>query len=224
MEIIGVVFDFNGTMLFDRKYHLDSWQRCIEDLIMHDITEEDVLRYVDGKGSKEILEHFLGYELTDPMINQFQEEKERIYRNQLVKDHPPLAPGLEEYLDYLKGAGVPVAIATSAPIPNVNLYFDEYELFRWFDWDHIIMVADDCPAKPHPALFQHAIKQIQVAPEHTVVFEDSAVGMEAAYRAGVRHIIHITGDSPAAEKEKEMPGVIRKISDYTELKMDEMND
>ena len=117
-----------------------------------------------------------------------------------------------------------VAIATSAPIPNVNLYFDEYELFRWFDWDHIIMVADDCPAKPHPALFQHAIKQIQVAPEHTVVFEDSAVGMEAAYRAGVRHIIHITGDSPAAEKEKEMPGVIRKISDYTELKMDEMND
>ncbi len=220
MNIIGVIFDFNGTMLFDRKYHLEAWRVCIEDLIMQDISNQDVLKYVDGKNGKEILEHFLGYDLSGDMITQFCQEKERIYRNMIVKDHPPLTPGLPAFLDYLSEARVPLAIATSAPIQNVNLYFDEYELFRWFDWDHIIMAAEGVPEKPHPALYLQAIKQVQVEANHCLCFEDSSAGIRAAYTAGIRNIVNVTGDMPACDREEisGLPGVIRTIWDFTQLK------
>ena len=90
MDIIGVIFDFNGTMLFDRIYHLAAWKCCVEDLTLRKLSEKDVLQHIDGKGPKEILPYFLGDGLTEPMIHQFAEEKERIYRSMLVKEHPEL--------------------------------------------------------------------------------------------------------------------------------------
>ncbi len=220
MDSIGVIFDFNGTMLFDRKYHLESWKRCVEDLSMKELTEEDVALYIDGKGSREILDHFLGEGLTDAMIWQFQEEKERIYRNMVMKDQPPLAPGLETFLDYLKNAGVPMAIASSAPPSNMTMYFDEFELFRWFDWDHITNASESMPGKPHPALYQHAISLIGIPAQFCLAFEDSLVGIQSAYAAGIRNIVHVITDMPGTIPEN-TPGVIRTIRDFTELSGDD---
>ncbi len=216
-EVIGVIFDFNGTMLFDRKYHLESWRICVEDLTMREMSNADVKNYIDGKGSKEILEHFLGEDLSDSMIWQFQEEKERIYRNLLLKDHPSLAPGLETFMDYLKQAGVPMAIASSAPLTNMTMYYDEFELFRWLDWDHIVNASPEMPGKPHPALYQEAVKILKVPANHCLAFEDSQVGIEAAYAAGIRNIVHVVADMPG-QIEGEMPGVIKSVRDFTELK------
>lgn len=220
MDIIGVIFDFNGTMLFDRIYHLAAWKCCVEDLTLRKLSEEDVLQHIDGKGPKEILPYFLGDELTEPMIHQFAEEKERIYRSMLVKEHPEPAPGLVTFLDYLKGAGIPMAIASSAPIENMNLYYDQYELFRWFDWDHILNASADLPAKPHPALYQAAVKIVGIPADRCLVFEDASVGIQAAYAAGIRNIVHVVSDMPEPEamSEEDRRGIICTIHDYTELK------
>ena len=216
MEYIGVIFDFNGTMLFDRKYHLDSWRRCVEDLSMTELSDADVAEYIDGKGPREIFAHFLGEGLSDATIQQFQEEKERIYRSMLLKDHPPLALGLETFLDYLKTAEVPVAIASSAPLSNMLMYYDEFELFRWFEWDHILNASENMPGKPHPALYQAAVKLLKVPAQFCLAFEDAEVGIQAAYAAGIRNIVHIITDMPGEIKES-LPGVVRTIRDYTEL-------
>jgi HAD superfamily hydrolase (TIGR01509 family) len=217
MDLVGVIFDFNGTMLFDRKYHLESWKRCVEDLSMRELSDDEVLLYIDGKGPKEILGHFLEMELTEPMILQFQEEKERIYRNMLMKDRPPLAPGLPAFLDYLRQAKVPMAIASSAPLSNMTMYYDEYELFNWFDWDHIVNASPTLPGKPHPALYQQAVKIVNVPAQHCLAFEDAAVGIEAAYAAGIRNIVHVTSDVPGVV-DTSLPGLVRSIRDFTELK------
>ena len=217
MDIIGVIFDFNGTMIFDRQYHLDAWRDCVEDVTMREMSRGDVLKHIDGKGPREILEHFLGEGLSDAMIQQFSEEKERIYRSMLLKNRLPLAPGLEVFLDYLSNARIPMAIASSATPENMNLYYDEYELFRWFDQDHILSPSADTPAKPHPALYEKAVQALKLPARYCVAFEDSAVGIEAAYAAGIRNIIHVSTDMPGSFDETP-PGVIRTIRDYTELK------
>ena len=119
---IGVIFDFNGTCIFDGKYHNMAWKTYIEELSMKPVSDRDTSLWIIGKTPKEILEHFLGYELSDNMINQFSEEKERIYRSLIAKDDVPLAPGLKDFLNYLLLAQVKRTIATTANLENMNMY------------------------------------------------------------------------------------------------------
>ncbi len=218
MDIIGVIFNLSGTMICDRELHAEAWRLCIEDLIMRDISNNDVRIYIEGKDSRGILEHFLGTGLSETMILQFQEEKDRIYRNMVIDEHPRPVPGLTGFLDYLSKASIPMAIVTTQPVRNVNLLFDEYELFRWFDWDHVIMMSDGIVRTPHRMLYTQAAKQLQVTPGHCLCFASLPDEIKSAYDAGILNITLLT-DRPLTSEEEKLPGVIKTIRDFTDLKM-----
>ncbi len=213
---IGVIFDFNGTCLFDSKYHNKAWQIYIEELSLKPVSDRDVSVWIVGKTPKEILEHFLGYELNDNMITQFSEEKERIYRSLIAKDNVLLAPGLESFLNYLLLAQVPRTICSTADLSNMNMYFERYDLGKWFRWENVINGSGNIPLKPHPDLYLSAMKKLDLPPDKIVVFEDSDSGVEAAYAAGIKHIIAVTGDSWNTRLITK-PGVYASIKDFTEL-------
>ncbi len=213
---IGIIFDFNGTCLFDGKYHDKAWKIYIEELAMQPVSDQDVKEYIVGKTAKEILEHFLGYELTDNMINQFTDEKERIYRNLIVKDDLQLAPGLESFLNYLLLAQVKRTIASTANLENMNLYFERFGLDRWFRWEDVVIGVGNIPLKPHPDLYLAAIERLGFPADKIVAFEDSEAGVKSAYSAGIEHIIAVTGDSKNSGLITR-PGVYASISNYTEL-------
>ncbi len=213
---IAIIFDFNGTCIFDGNLHNRAWQIYIEELTLKDISTGEMNRWIMGKTPKEILEHFLGYELTENTVFQLSEEKERIYRSLLIKEDLPLAPGLEDFLNYLMLARVKRAIATTADLDNMNLYFERYGLEKWFKWEDVILGTGNIPLKPHPDLYLAALKQLDMPPEKVLVFEDSISGVTAAAAAGIRHIIAITGDSKN-EKLINFPGVMAAVSNFTEL-------
>ncbi|MBR6404107.1 MAG: HAD family hydrolase [Eubacterium sp.] len=213
---IAVIFDFNGTCIFDGIYHDKAWQLYIEELALKPVSDKDTEQYIKGKTAKEILEHFLGYELTDNMIVQFSEEKERIYRNMLVKADVQLAPGLESFLNYLMLARVKRTIATTANLENMNLYFERYNLDRWFKWEDIVIGAGNIPLKPHPDLYLAAMDKLEMPANNILVFEDSTSGVRAAASAGIKHIISVTGDSKNTELTS-YPEVIASVNDFTEL-------
>ena len=79
-DIIGVIFDFNGTMFFDRELQLRAWATYVEELSGVSLSRKGIERHIDGRSPKEILEHFLGYELGQDTLEQLCEEKESIYR------------------------------------------------------------------------------------------------------------------------------------------------
>ncbi len=213
---IAIIFDFNGTCIFDGNLHNRAWQIYIEELTLKDISTGEMNRWIMGKTPKEILEHFLGYEITENTVFQLSEEKERIYRSLLIKEDLPLAPGLEDFLNYLMLARVKRAIATTADQDNMNLYFERYGLEKWFKWEDVILGTGNIPLKPHPDLYLAALKQLDMPPEKVLVFEDSISGVTAAAAAGIRHIIAITGDSKN-EKLINFPGVMAAVSNFTEL-------
>ena len=213
---IGVIFDFNGTCLFDGKLHDKAWSTYLEELSGCAVSEEDFKKRAMGKTSKQILEYFLGYELTDNMVYQFSEEKERIYRSLLAKTDLELAPGLEEFLNYLTLAGVRKTIASVTSPENMSYYFERYGLERWFIWEDVVIGTGNIPVKPAPDIYLAALNNIGFTADKTVVFEDSEVGIKAAYNAGIRHIIGVTGDSNDMGL-KNKPQVYAVIRDYTEL-------
>lgn len=198
-ETIGVIFDFNGTMFFDSNKHVKAWVEFTEELIGREITTKEKRVYVSNKSGREIIEHFLGYEISDDMYEQFSEEKEGIYRRLCNddKENLKLAPGLEQFLDFLTENNVPRTIASVAPLSNMMYYFETFDLYRWFDTDKIVYHDKRLRDKPFPDLYLVACKMINMPPEKCLVFEDSSIGITAAQNAGIKHIVAINGDNPS---------------------------
>ncbi|MBP3620890.1 MAG: HAD family phosphatase [Lachnospiraceae bacterium] len=217
-DIIGVIFDFNGTMFFDSQKHVKAWTTYAEEMIGRSITPEEKRLYINDKSGRKIIEHFLGYEISDDMYEQFSEEKEGIYRKLCNEDKEnlKLADGLEEFLDYLTEHNIPRTIASVAPLSNMMYYFEIFDLYRWFDTDKIVYHDKRLRDKPFPDLYLVACKMINMPPDKCLVFEDSSIGITAAQRAGIKHIVAINGDNPHLSVEG-FDYVHGMVKDYTKI-------
>lgn len=198
-DIIGVIFDFNGTMFFDSSKHIEAWALYVEELTSASVSDEDKKKYIVGKNATEILEHFLGYELNKDMVEQLSDEKEGIYRRLCIEDKKgtTLAPGIEDFLDYLTENNVPRTIATTANHSNVMYYFETFDLYRWFDPDKIVYKKKQYRDKPAPDMYLAASQMLKMDPSRCLVFEDSIAGIQSAQRAGVKNIVAVKGDNKA---------------------------
>lgn len=217
-EIIGVIFDFNGTMFYDSKMHLQAWKEYIEETTGIALTAKGVERYIANKSGKEILEYFLKCELPEDMVDQFCEEKEGIYRRICASDeaHLKLAPGLTEFLDFLAEHNVPRTIATTANLSNVMFYFERFDLYQWFDPEKIVYHNKKLRDKPYPDQYLVACKLLNKEPARCLVFEDSVAGIVAANNAGIKNIVAVTGDNSTLSLEG-LDNIRAVIKDYYEL-------
>ena len=223
-DIIGVIFDFNGTMFFDSDKHNKAWIKYTEELIDRKITPEEKRLNIRDKSGRQIIEHFLGYEISDDMYEQFSEEKEGIYRKLCNenKENLKLADGLEQFLDYLTEHNIPRTIASVAPLSNMMYYFETFDLYRWFEPDKIVYHDKRLRDKPFPDLYLVACKMINMPPEKCLVFEDSSIGITAAINAGIKHIVAVKGDNSKLDVEG-FDCVHGMIDNFTQLNEDFMN-
>lgn len=91
----------------------------------------------------------------------------------------------ESLIDFTRSVrhmGVKIAIASTARrrnLENVLSYFDISN-----DFDLIVAGEDVKEGKPSPEIYKMVMKAFSVSPNETLVFEDSAVGLESAERSG----------------------------------------
>jgi HAD superfamily hydrolase (TIGR01509 family) len=196
MRIEGVVFDFNGTLFWDTPYQNRSWDAYLK---LHNITltSEEKNIYIHGRNGKDTFEYLFKREFTSEEINELIEEKEVLYRNECLKNNMELAPGSISFLNYLNENGVKLAIATASGKTNVDFFIEKFDLYKFFEHGNIIFNDGAVKGKPHPDLFQKAIKSINIPNQKTIIFEDSKSGIEAARRTDVKEvfIVNSTNDN-----------------------------
>lgn len=217
-DIIGVIFDFNGTMFFDSEKHIKAWSTYVSEMTGKNLSYEEIQKYIVGNTPDHILEHFLGCELTPDMVAQLSEEKEGIYRKLCNEDGDKLslAPGLSVFLDYLSEYNIPKTIATTASLSNVMYYFEKFDLYKWFEPDKIVYQSSKLRPKPYPDMYLVACKLIDKRPDRCLVFEDSVTGITSAEKAGIKHIVAVRGDNPNLSLDG-FDHIRAVIKDYTEL-------
>jgi HAD superfamily hydrolase (TIGR01509 family) len=111
-----------------------------------------------------------------------EHEKEGLYRELSRQRLSPL-PGLLRLLERLAAERIPVALATSAPEPNVIHTLAEIGMAGDFE---VIVRADQVGrGKPAPDVFVEAARQLEVEPRHCLAFEDAPMGIVAAHAAGM---------------------------------------
>lgn len=179
----GIIFDFNGTMVFDSHLHEQAWINMIQSY-HPEIPDREIIDYIHGRTNNAIIPHFIKG-ITEVELLEIEKEKEWAYQEQVRLEQLQLIEGTEELLDRLVTQGIPFTIATASPKMNVDFYFDYFELGKWFDADKIIYDDGTFPGKPEPDIYEKAAKVLGFKPKDCIVFEDAISGIKAANTAGI---------------------------------------
>lgn len=189
----GVIFDFNGTMIFDEKFHVASWRQFLEEKIGRTILDEEFQKHIHGVNADVTLKYFISDKLGREEIAELTEEKEKIYRKLCLESGEyKLVDGLEKFLDALKKNKIPTTIATASGWGNLNFFFDNLNLAKWFNIDYVVYDDGTLPGKPAPDMYLKAAEVIGVNNSDCVIFEDSRSGIKAAKSSGAGKVVGLS--------------------------------
>jgi beta-phosphoglucomutase len=208
------IFDMDGTIVDNMAFHTRSWLEFFARRGKA-YEAEAFFRETAGAQGREILRERLGSDVTDEEIVTLAAEKDALYR-EMYGPHRAAIQGFDAFVTEADARGVRLAVATSAPPPNIVFTLDELDLRRHFA--AVVGAADVKQGKPHPDVFLKAAEQLGAEPADCIVFEDAPMGVEAARRAGMRAVV-ITTTLPA-DAFKEFDNVIAIVGDYDELSVD----
>lgn len=79
-----------------------------------------------------------------------------------------------------------IGLATTASKKNVFMLLEKFKLTSYFDG--LLFGEDIVRTKPDPECYIRCMEMFSVLPEHTLIFEDSEVGILAARRSGAKVI------------------------------------
>jgi beta-phosphoglucomutase len=177
---LGVIFDMDGVLIDTGWAHRRSW---------YDLAEKEGLGMSDeffrrtfGMQNDAILP-MLRPGISKEQMERLADWKEQRYRD-IVKEHVELAPGVGALLKDLKRHGFRLAIGSSAPPENLDIFWDRLSLADWFDAR--VTKEEIAQSKPSPETFLKAAEKLGLAPACCAVVEDAVPGVQAARAAGMR--------------------------------------
>jgi|GEM_PF-101164 haloacid dehalogenase superfamily, subfamily IA, variant 3 with third motif having DD or ED len=212
----GVIFDFNGTLLWDTHLHNLAWDNFLTKYGLH-LTDEEKHRRIHGRMNSEILKDIFDNTLTEKEIESFRVEKEYEYQRLCKElDDFTLAKGAIELFDRLKSEKIPFVIATASEIENVEFYISTFKLEKWFRRDHIIYNDGTVKGKPSPDLFLKALDVIKLHGSDVVIFEDSIAGIKAAEAANAGKIVIVNSNDGDYSEYKEKYLIIQSFNELSD--------
>lgn len=176
----GFIFDMDGVIV-DSEPVYDQWNEELFNELKIAVDEETRKSFigVSARRKWEILKEKFSMgqeieELLDLQKHTFSQEWD--FKKVLF---PEVVP----FLENLREAQIPMAIASSSEHHRINQVLDQCGLKGYFD--KIVSGEDFENGKPNPDIFLKAAKELAISPENCIVVEDSFHGVTAGKRAGM---------------------------------------
>jgi len=182
----GVILDMDGVILDSEPIHLEATNRVLKKYG----AELSYRENLSLQGTAEIpywkilMERFGFSEDVKKLI----EEKEKhmfeiLSRKELVPNE-----GLIEFLVALRKRGIPIGLASSSQLNQINFILRKLGLREFFS---AITSGEEVPeGKPDPQIYLETARRLGVPPERCVAIEDSRNGLISAKRAGMKVIAY----------------------------------
>jgi beta-phosphoglucomutase-like phosphatase (HAD superfamily) len=220
MKYKGIIFDFNGVILWDEEWHKEAWKEAGKELIGRYPTEEEFLE-MWGRTNAGVFELLSGRKPDEAELKYLVDVKEKMYRDIAIKQKDfHLSPGSVELFNLLKNSNIPFTIATSSEVNNTKFFFENLPLNNWFSMEKIVFDNGAFAGKPAPDIYIKAEKLIGIEPKECIVVEDAKSGITAAYAAGIGKIIALNS-RVNEEILKTLPGVKRVIQRLDEITLED---
>jgi phosphoglycolate phosphatase len=179
MEVSGVLFDLDGTLIDSRRDIAASVNHTLSVLGRAPLSVERVERMV-GDGVRQLLTRAYG-PMDEPTLQRALEIFLPYYQDHCV-DSTSLYPGVMETLHSLKGKGL--AIVTNKPLAHTEKTLKALGLDSHFP---VVLGGDSLPRrKPDPDPLWEALRRLDVPAANALMVGDSPMDIQAARSAGVR--------------------------------------
>ena len=205
----GFIFDLNGTLIDDMKYHTDAWYEILTNELGADLSYEKLKKEMYGKNAELLVRVFGEDYFGEEEIESHSINKEKRYQK-LYKPHLKLINGLEIFLAKADRQKVAMGIGSAAIMFNVDFVLDNLDIRRYFK---SLISADEVNlSKPDPETFLKGADELGLDPANCLVFEDAPKGVEAARNAGMDAVVLTT--MHGKEEFSQYDNIIGFISDY----------
>ncbi len=173
-----VIFDLDGVLVdttpCHAKAYADLWRRL-------DIAGPPYSA-IAGRTTRESIAEWMASRNADPgQVAEwvaFKQERARMY----LATEPILFPDTRQALEAVSRRVERVAIGTSASRRATDIVLSRFDLGGFFT----TVVTGDAVArgKPAPDIYLQVMREVGGEPDHTLVIEDSAAGLESAHASG----------------------------------------
>ena len=200
-----VIFDLDGTLvntiedlgracdyLLERKSLPLKW------------STEDYKNFV-GDGAKLLVDRAFEGRLSQAELSKQYELFKKKY-NEIKLDNAYVYDGIYELVDYLKKAGLFLAVCTNKP--NASAKSMVNALFGEKTFDYVLGAVDGLAKKPDRAMPSAILNALKIKPYECVWIGDSAVDTESAKNLGCSCIAVSWGFRPRKSLEEKCPDFI----------------
>jgi phosphoglycolate phosphatase len=213
MEIKGVIFDLDGTLIDSLETYTKAFNQGVARFKLSPISKEELAAFLNrALGMRKILaERYLF--LSAETIAECNEEIVKAYLN-LYKEGVTLKPGAKEVLTQLKEMGLRIGIVTG----RTTLGEEKWLELRRLGIDQFIeaiITGADAPRKPAPDGIIKCLQELGLSPEECVFVGDSQADIITGKGAGVFTVAIPSGVAKEEILSKEGPEAM--INDLTEL-------
>ena len=205
----GAIFDWDGVIIDSGKLHEQSWKELAQELGTT-LAPDSFIRGF-GMKSARIIEEIHRWATEPEEVARLSNRKEALYRELVARSEITALPGVVEWLQRLKAANVPSAVASSTHLLNIEAVLTRIGLQDAFR--AIVSAEDVVHGKPHPEVFAKAGERLGITAPRCVVFEDAHVGIEAAHAAGMKVVAVTT--THQADQLRAADLVVRRMDELT---------
>ena len=205
--IKGVIFDIDGTLLDSMPLWNNLGERYLQKL---GFTEEETkglsqrisaMPFVEG--IRYIKKAYTLNLAEERIREQLQEMIAKAYCDEVV-----LKAGVKEYLQFLKGRGIPCILATAGDASLATVALKRLKV--WEEFQGLLLCEEFNTSKREAKIYFLAMERLSLSkPEDVLVFEDVLHAIKSAKQAGFQ-VCGILDEANREDWEK-----IQEVADFT---------
>ncbi|WP_307975807.1 HAD family phosphatase [uncultured Streptococcus sp.] len=177
----AIIFDMDGVLFDTETFYYDRRKKFLADRGIG--IEHLPYSFFIGGNMKQVWQAVLRDDYNKWDIEQLQKDY-----NTYKTEHPLpykelMFEDTADVVKQLKVQGYKIAVASSSNLADIHRALTETDLINFFD---IILSGEQFEeSKPYPAIYQQALKLLEVANDEALIIEDSEKGIQAGVSADV---------------------------------------
>ena len=225
MNVKGIAFDLEGTLVDLEKFHHTAHLRAAEKAGLSLTLDEAIVKlphFIGGPDSvimEEVIALAGNSQFSAAELLKMDKE---LYRKNLFNTDISIRPGALELIKQLVSLKFPIAIGSLTDNDEAQYILEKSGLASIFSKKQIVLRDDVVNLKPAPDVFLKTAERMGIRGEEQLVFEDSPNGIRAARSAGSTAI-----GIPVYNKNETTNALIKSgawkvVKNWKEIKLEEL--
>ncbi|MGE5610066.1 MAG: HAD family hydrolase [Bacillota bacterium] len=191
MQVKGIIFDVDGTLVDSNDQHVEAWQRAFQSL-GHEVPRDRIAAEI-GKGGDQLVPAILGPSVEQEFGSELRQRHTREFRHLIQQQAIRVLPGAVELLQTLQDRGLQTVLATSSKQEEFAAVERSCGVNLSQKAD-LLVTADDAEAsKPAPDLVQAACDKLGLEPKACLMVGDTPYDAQASAQADVMCVGLLSG-------------------------------